>query len=417
MNREVFEDFISEISHLYNYDTYDLLRNNCNNFTQRCSMFLTGNSIPDWIANLPNEVLATPFGRMIEPMITQWTNRMKQQSMLSHGFDPSNFPATQAALNQQIFQNQPSVANQPNHSNQPNRQNQPSSSSTTTPSTHKTEVTISSTPSAHSLRKPLFADQRPTSFSPVLKQLALGSQSDHIIQNIENFFNSAESSSSLPPDVLETIISYANTCPLASGFAPLFILRLLVLNESINTALSSNSNLLSLLDRFIRSDESPVAAKAMALVLAANLFAHKPGQTLLLDSPHTTEWLGELLSPVEQRRTPAAGLLYNYALCLSNLSNEAIGQHEEKFWQTVTLLAEILVESKPVAAHTLTASEEEFYWRVCSALFFLVSADSSAKDIANQLDIVESLKPLQHAANGTKLPPLLKDIFSSLSSQ
>ncbi len=39
--------------------TYDLFANNCNNFSNEVAQFLTGQSIPDNIVNLPSEVLET----------------------------------------------------------------------------------------------------------------------------------------------------------------------------------------------------------------------------------------------------------------------------------------------------------------------------------------------------------------------
>lgn len=38
-------------------ETYDLFNNNCNNFSDKCSQFLTGETIPDYITGLPKEVL------------------------------------------------------------------------------------------------------------------------------------------------------------------------------------------------------------------------------------------------------------------------------------------------------------------------------------------------------------------------
>ncbi|QMW33314.1 hypothetical protein G4B84_008745 [Aspergillus flavus NRRL3357] len=50
-------------------DSYDLFLHNCNNFTQDLAMFLLGKSIPDYIRNLPQTFLSTPFGQMIKPQI------------------------------------------------------------------------------------------------------------------------------------------------------------------------------------------------------------------------------------------------------------------------------------------------------------------------------------------------------------
>lgn len=44
---------------LFSPDTYNLLEHNCNTFSNEVAQFLTGNSIPAYITNLPSEVLQT----------------------------------------------------------------------------------------------------------------------------------------------------------------------------------------------------------------------------------------------------------------------------------------------------------------------------------------------------------------------
>jgi len=411
MSREVFEDYISEISHQYTYDTYDLLRFNCNNFTETASVFLTGNSIPSWISGLPQEVLNTPFGRMIEPMISQWTNRMKHSSMVSHGLDPSNFPATQASMTQSFFSN-PST----------------STASSSTPTTdlslqvkpHKTEVTMSADSSAslsaHTQRRFLLADQRPSSFSTIFKQLSLGQHTTEVVGALEKFFASKQPV--LPDTVLDALINHTNTCDIGHAFAPLFTLRLLVLDPTVNRQFSSDARAISLIHRYLSSDSTPLQPRAMALLLAANLFSHKSGEDLILESHHTTEWLApELIEVSDQRRTPAAGLLYNVALALSSLPKSTIEEkHEDKFWQAVTLIAEVLSETvKSLSTGpALAATEEEFLWRICSALFFFIESDASAKELATQLEIPSLLKLIQGRTAGAKLAPLLQDTLKML---
>jgi hypothetical protein len=63
----------------FSAQTYDLLRNNCNNFSDAVARFLTGQGIPEHILELPQRVLSTPMGQMLAPMY----ERM-QQDMLQH---------------------------------------------------------------------------------------------------------------------------------------------------------------------------------------------------------------------------------------------------------------------------------------------------------------------------------------------
>jgi hypothetical protein len=59
---DVFLEFLQEISSRFSVESYDLLHNNCNNFTNECSIFLTGTPIPEYITSLPSQVLNTPLG-------------------------------------------------------------------------------------------------------------------------------------------------------------------------------------------------------------------------------------------------------------------------------------------------------------------------------------------------------------------
>ena len=49
--------FIEENRPRYRSESYDLLNHNCNNFSNEFVEFLTGNSIPEKIVNLPQVVV------------------------------------------------------------------------------------------------------------------------------------------------------------------------------------------------------------------------------------------------------------------------------------------------------------------------------------------------------------------------
>lgn len=49
--------------------TYNLIQHNCNNFSNEVSQFLCGSSIPKYILDLPEEVLSTPLGVTLRPLI------------------------------------------------------------------------------------------------------------------------------------------------------------------------------------------------------------------------------------------------------------------------------------------------------------------------------------------------------------
>ncbi|KAM5563126.1 desumoylating isopeptidase 1 [Rosa sericea] len=67
--KDVFESYLQEISPRYTAETYSLLTHNCNNFSNEVAQFLVGATIPDYILQLPNEVMSSPMGGLILPMI------------------------------------------------------------------------------------------------------------------------------------------------------------------------------------------------------------------------------------------------------------------------------------------------------------------------------------------------------------
>ena len=64
-----FVAFLRSISGQFCAETYDLFENNCNNFSNAVCNFLVNQSIPADILSLPREVLATPIGAMLRPMM------------------------------------------------------------------------------------------------------------------------------------------------------------------------------------------------------------------------------------------------------------------------------------------------------------------------------------------------------------
>lgn len=68
--REVFEEFLREIGpRYYTLATYKLLNHNCNSFSNEAAQFLAGSAIPSYILELPNQVMNSPVGALILPMI------------------------------------------------------------------------------------------------------------------------------------------------------------------------------------------------------------------------------------------------------------------------------------------------------------------------------------------------------------
>lgn len=77
---DMFMEFLREVSPNFTMQTYNVLENNCNNFTNECCNFLLGKDIPSEIIDLPKTFLKTPLGQMLGPMMNQFSDGLKVNS-------------------------------------------------------------------------------------------------------------------------------------------------------------------------------------------------------------------------------------------------------------------------------------------------------------------------------------------------
>ncbi|OQR81089.1 peptidase [Achlya hypogyna] len=88
--QSVFLHFLQEIQPRFTAETYNLLSNNCNNFSNEVANFLVGTNIPQHILDLPQKVLSTPMGAMFRPMFEDMQGRMAASIQSHH--NPSPLP-------------------------------------------------------------------------------------------------------------------------------------------------------------------------------------------------------------------------------------------------------------------------------------------------------------------------------------
>lgn len=74
---DLFHDFLRELSPRYTSETYNLLRHNCNNFSDEAARFLVGRGIDQKILDLPNVFLSTELGKALAPMLGMFEQRMR----------------------------------------------------------------------------------------------------------------------------------------------------------------------------------------------------------------------------------------------------------------------------------------------------------------------------------------------------
>lgn len=77
VDADLFHDFLREVSHRYTSETYNLLRHNCNNFSDEAARFLVGRGIDQKILDLPNVFLSTELGKALAPMLGMFEQRMR----------------------------------------------------------------------------------------------------------------------------------------------------------------------------------------------------------------------------------------------------------------------------------------------------------------------------------------------------
>jgi len=90
ITQDVFHDFLRSVADQYSPRTYNLLTNNCNNFSDAVSNFLLDRPIPKHITDLPRVALSTPMGQMFRPMLENMQNQMG--GVVPWGDSPINLP-------------------------------------------------------------------------------------------------------------------------------------------------------------------------------------------------------------------------------------------------------------------------------------------------------------------------------------
>ena len=66
---EEFQSYIKSINSQFTMNTYDILNHNCNHFTDAALYYLCGKHLPNSILKQHEEILNTPLGQMVRPML------------------------------------------------------------------------------------------------------------------------------------------------------------------------------------------------------------------------------------------------------------------------------------------------------------------------------------------------------------
>jgi hypothetical protein len=83
----VFKDYLRGLAEsTFRGSNYNLIKHNCNTFSEDLCQFLCGSSIPKYILDLPQDLLSTPIGQSLGPLIESLSARTEGSSNFS--FEP-----------------------------------------------------------------------------------------------------------------------------------------------------------------------------------------------------------------------------------------------------------------------------------------------------------------------------------------
>lgn len=69
--KDMRDDMIADLKRRFVPEAYNLITNNCNHFSNELALLLTGNAIPDDIVHQARDLMQTPIGQMLLPMMQQ----------------------------------------------------------------------------------------------------------------------------------------------------------------------------------------------------------------------------------------------------------------------------------------------------------------------------------------------------------
>ena len=71
MEKDMFESYLKSIDNDFTPESYNVINHNCNHFTDAALFFLTGKNLPNPILKQHEQILSTPMGKMLMPMLQQ----------------------------------------------------------------------------------------------------------------------------------------------------------------------------------------------------------------------------------------------------------------------------------------------------------------------------------------------------------
>lgn len=99
---DVRESLLIDLSPRFSPEAYSLFDHNCNTFSDEFAQLLTGKGIPSHITSLPRDVLGTPFGQMLRPLLGGMEEQLRSMRGGMNGNVPVSVGAATDSQSEQV---------------------------------------------------------------------------------------------------------------------------------------------------------------------------------------------------------------------------------------------------------------------------------------------------------------------------
>ncbi|KAG2500934.1 hypothetical protein HYH03_000759 [Edaphochlamys debaryana] len=86
--KEMREEMLADLSRRFTAEAYNLITNNCNHFSSAWSELLTGSPIPQQYTGQAQEILNSPIGQMLLPMMSAMEQQLGGATAAGFGQQP-----------------------------------------------------------------------------------------------------------------------------------------------------------------------------------------------------------------------------------------------------------------------------------------------------------------------------------------
>eukprot|EP01129_Flabellula_baltica_P008491 TRINITY_DN3381_c0_g1_i1.p1 TRINITY_DN3381_c0_g1~~TRINITY_DN3381_c0_g1_i1.p1 ORF type:complete len:435 (-),score=71.48 TRINITY_DN3381_c0_g1_i1:735-2039(-) len=364
VSEDVFNDFLNMMSPNYNVDTYNLIHNNCNNFSNECSMFLTGNEIPYEVLKLPEEILSTPFGQMILPMIQSLEQNAKTQMNNNGGHWSLATGSTEPIL--------------------------PTNEVTSIYQKQKGPVQFSD-------RVLYKVDDG--NVVPVLNKIINSLDEEtakELMKSIRD--KSQKKGEGISTEEISQFLDLTKNAPEGEVWRYLYVIHFLVLQDSICDLLFTTylSDMSTIIENNLNGG---YIVSVMANLIYLNLFSNESGKGIALSSSLATSVLDSLISgftsATEKLKECYVKIIYNFSISLDNTSNEL-----------TTMLAFFLIE------HLSSVTEDDYTTLLLKSLGHLLQDNTELISLSKDIGYDDVIASYTFANNtATKIKQDLQTIF------